>query len=273
MELGVTWDDVLAGDVYHSCTSINPSVSTSAARLARAGRQLQPVSADVGQMGGRVHRWLGQVPVPVSETADPADDYRHTAARGRVSPVSAATGSDGSEFARAMGPVARAILGEPTECNRQKGELRFGSRGSLSVDLGAGTWFDHEVGAGGGVLDFVQLRMNTDKAGAVTWLQEHGHIEKPKQKLNIVATYDYVAADGDPLFQVVRFAPKDFRQRRSDGNGGWLWNMKNIQRSSTACQRLLASRQAAVFMWSRARGGRRSGSARANCNVFTRWRQ
>ncbi len=111
-----------------------------------------------------------------------------------------------------------------------KGELRFGTRGSLSVDLGAGTFYDHEAGIGGGVLDFVQIRKNLDKSDALAWLQAQGHIEKPKQKATIVATYDYVAANGDPLFQVVRFAPKDFRQRRSDGNGGWLWNMKNIQR-------------------------------------------
>ena len=27
------------------------------------------------------------------------------------------------------------------------------------------------------------------------------------------------------LFQVVRFEPKDFRQRRPDGNGGWVWSL------------------------------------------------
>jgi DNA primase len=25
------------------------------------------------------------------------------------------------------------------------------------------------------------------------------------------------------VFQVVRYAPKDFRQRRPDGEGGWVW--------------------------------------------------
>ena len=32
------------------------------------------------------------------------------------------------------------------------------------------------------------------------------------------------------MFQVVRFAPKDFRQRRPDGNGGWIWNLNGIER-------------------------------------------
>ena len=39
----------------------------------------------------------------------------------------------------------------------------------------------------------------------------------------IVATYDY------GMFEVVRFAPKDFRQRRPDGNGGWIWNTKGLR--------------------------------------------
>jgi len=30
------------------------------------------------------------------------------------------------------------------------------------------------------------------------------------------------------LYQVVRMNPKDFRQRRPNGNGGWIWNLKGI---------------------------------------------
>jgi AAA domain-containing protein len=46
----------------------------------------------------------------------------------------------------------------------------------------------------------------------------------------IVATYDYVDGAGTPLYQVVRFAPKDFRQRRPDGQGGWIWNLEGVRR-------------------------------------------
>lgn len=46
----------------------------------------------------------------------------------------------------------------------------------------------------------------------------------------IIKTYDYCQADGSLLFQVVRFEPKDFRQRRPDGNGGWIWNLRNTPR-------------------------------------------
>lgn len=39
----------------------------------------------------------------------------------------------------------------------------------------------------------------------------------------IVATYDYTTERGEPLYQIVRYVPKDFRQRYPDGVGGWVW--------------------------------------------------
>lgn len=46
----------------------------------------------------------------------------------------------------------------------------------------------------------------------------------------IVAEYSYHDADGNLLYQVVRYEPKNFRQRRADGNGGWIWNLKGTPR-------------------------------------------
>ena len=46
----------------------------------------------------------------------------------------------------------------------------------------------------------------------------------------IVATYPYVDESGTLLFEVVRFAPKDFRQRKPDGNGGWEWKLGKTRR-------------------------------------------
>lgn len=45
----------------------------------------------------------------------------------------------------------------------------------------------------------------------------------------IVATYDYTDAAGNLLHQTVRFEPKAFKQRRPDGKGGWVWNLKGIE--------------------------------------------
>jgi putative DNA primase/helicase len=46
----------------------------------------------------------------------------------------------------------------------------------------------------------------------------------------IVATYPYHDADRNLLFEVVRYEPKGFCQRRPDGKGGWIWNMAGIDR-------------------------------------------
>jgi len=45
-----------------------------------------------------------------------------------------------------------------------------------------------------------------------------------------VEAYDYVDETGVLLYQVVRYQPKDFRQRRPDGRGGWIWSLKDTRR-------------------------------------------
>lgn len=43
-------------------------------------------------------------------------------------------------------------------------------------------------------------------------------------------TYDYHDEDNRLLYQVVREPNKQFKQRRPDGNGGWVWNLQNTRR-------------------------------------------
>ena len=52
----------------------------------------------------------------------------------------------------------------------------------------------------------------------------------PKPARKIAATYDYHDENGDLLFQAVRYVPKDFRQRRPDESGGWIWNLSETRR-------------------------------------------
>jgi len=47
----------------------------------------------------------------------------------------------------------------------------------------------------------------------------------PEERATIVATYDYHDAAGKLLFQVVRYQPKGFKQRRPDGQGNWVWGL------------------------------------------------
>ncbi len=57
---------------------------------------------------------------------------------------------------------------------------------------------------------------------------------KPPEKskftssVRVVKRYDYTDADGKLVFQVERMEPKDFRQRRPDGNRGWIYDTKGI---------------------------------------------
>jgi putative DNA primase/helicase len=47
---------------------------------------------------------------------------------------------------------------------------------------------------------------------------------------SIIATYDYTDKAGQLLFQAVRYHPKDFKQRRPDGQRGWVWDLAGVER-------------------------------------------
>lgn len=54
---------------------------------------------------------------------------------------------------------------------------------------------------------------------------------KPARPLGrIVATYDYTDHTGKLVYQVVRFEPKDFRQRCPAVGGGWCWHIYGVPR-------------------------------------------
>jgi putative DNA primase/helicase len=56
-----------------------------------------------------------------------------------------------------------------------------------------------------------------------------GRSNKRSPPSQTVAAYDYTDEAGERLFQTVRLEPKDFRQRRPDGKGGWTWNLKGVR--------------------------------------------
>ncbi|MGH7322463.1 MAG: AAA family ATPase [Candidatus Rokuibacteriota bacterium] len=56
------------------------------------------------------------------------------------------------------------------------------------------------------------------------------HGDPKRSTRDIVATYDYRDEAGTLLYQVCRFDPKDFRPRRPDGKGGWVWGLGHVRR-------------------------------------------
>jgi len=58
----------------------------------------------------------------------------------------------------------------------------------------------------------------------------------------IVAEYDYCDEQETLLYQSIRYDPKDFRQRRPNGKGGWLWNLpKTVRRVLYRLPELIAA--------------------------------
>jgi hypothetical protein len=49
-------------------------------------------------------------------------------------------------------------------------------------------------------------------------------------RAKIVDSYHYVDLAGTVQYEVLRYQPKSFRQRRPDGNGGHVWNLNGVRR-------------------------------------------
>jgi len=60
--------------------------------------------------------------------------------------------------------------------------------------------------------------------------------------------YDYTDEAGRLLFQTVRMEPKDFRQRRPDGKGGWVWNLNGVGPVLYNLQELLKRKKETVYV-------------------------
>src|SRR4249920_3529459 len=94
--------------------------------------------------------------------------------------------AQGIDFNSLMEPVALRLLGEPAQ--KHGHEWRYGNRGSLSIDLAKGYWFDHEDDVGGGVFDLIK-RHGHDQPAA--WLRREGLLATPQPQPRIVKAYSY----------------------------------------------------------------------------------
>lgn len=120
-----------------------------------------------------------------------------------------------------------------------KTNKRFGSKGSLSIDLKKATWYDHENQIGGGLLDLIEQQTGDN---AWDWLRKHGFVSEQMPKANIILAptsnykernevYIYKTAAGDPLYRKIRsydsHGVRKFAQERFDKESGkWLSGLK-----------------------------------------------
>lgn len=74
------------------------------------------------------------------------------------------------DLATHMTDVAQRLLGEPNRALSTRDNWRYGRKGSLSVDVKRGRWFDHETGASGGVLALIQRETGGDVRAAFDFI-------------------------------------------------------------------------------------------------------
>ena len=105
---------------------------------------------------------------------------------------------------------------------------------SLNFSLATGQHYCHGCGEKGDHLTFYakikNLDIKKDFRKILKGIGDDFGISPVHKKPKIVKTYDYVDEAGKLLFQVCRMEPKSFRQRKPSGKGGWIQNIKGVER-------------------------------------------
>src|SRR5262245_34894149 len=170
------------------------------------------------------------------------------------------TASNFPDFKQYCEAACIKLWGQPD--SRTKKELRWnggGSNDGRSYDIRKRSWYDHGAQRGGSTLelvDYAKGRPKRDLRGKVffeVWREGHAmdFIPDPVPPRKngggkpVLAVYPYTDENNVLLFEVVRFDTTDreerFRQRRPDGKGDWIWNLKGVRRVLFRLPELLAA--------------------------------
>jgi len=106
---------------------------------------------------------------------------------------------------------------------------------SFSVNVTKGLFYCFGCTAGGSVLDYlarsqgkpveeVLKELSSQLARTGPRFHDNGNVSG-----KVVSTYIYCSAIGQPLYQVLRYEPKTFKQQKWTGNA-WAWGMEGVQR-------------------------------------------
>lgn len=105
---------------------------------------------------------------------------------------------------------------------------------SLTINGKTGLWYCHGAcQQGGDAIKFYQklngisdFKLTLEKLSSTYGLEK---IKNPWKDSTIEDKYDYLDENNKLRFQVVRFSPKDFRQRRRDSRGSWVYSLQGIE--------------------------------------------
>ena len=132
-----------------------------------------------------------------------------------------------------IGDIAQRILGPPNKALSTRHQFRFGTNGSVAVDISGpktGTYFNHETHKGGGWRELLLFEGGIAQEDVEEWLEREGfgaraHRRASSLNAKVIATYDYHDENGVLLVSGVPAASKDVlaatagRERRLDVEG------------------------------------------------------
>ncbi len=121
---------------------------------------------------------------------------------------------------------------------------------SFAYHVPTGNWKCHAGCGEGSVFDFIAQRDGKEFVDVLLELGDQLGLDRPRKAASrsFEKVYNYRDADGQLLYQVIRGSNKKFRQRRPDGNGGWIWNLKDTRRVLYRLPDLLARPDETVFI-------------------------
>lgn len=131
--------------------------------------------------------------------------------------------------------------------HRKTGEGQFEARCPAHEDSRASL----SVGVGQGDRVLLKCHAGCDTNEVLRAMElAHSDLFPPKPvERRIVATYPYTDEKGAPLFEVLRYEPKDFRQRHRGPNGEWVWKMNGVRRVLYRLPELVAASAKGAEVW------------------------
>lgn len=74
-----------------------------------------------------------------------------------------------------MADLAQSLLGDPSPSHSTKSQLRYGTKGSMAIEIAgprAGRWYDHEAGVGGDGLELIRHHKSLSDTEARRWARD-----------------------------------------------------------------------------------------------------